>query len=474
MDREQRRLAAILAADVVGYSRLMGRDESGTLARLKQLRKEHYEPALARHGGRIVKLTGDGALAEFGSAVDALNAAIEFQQALHAANSDVPEDRRIVFRVGLHVGDVLVDGSDLYGDGVNVASRLEGEAPPGGIVISVNAYDAVVNRVAASYRDMGELTLKNIERAVRAFLVGLEKLGPLGQSAAEPPATAAAAKAPPVEQRIAFCRAPDNVRLAWASVGSGPPLVKSANWLNHLEYDWESPVYRGLFRGLAQDHTLVRYDARGNGLSDREVDTIDFEAFVSDLETVMDAAGIERAPMFCMSQGCAVGVAFAVRHPERVSRMVLHGGFALGPLRRSAEETERTRAMMQLMKLGWGTDNPAFRQMFASLFFPDATKEIFDSFNELQRKCISGENAYRYREAVGNIDVRDLLGKVKVPVLVTHSRGDALVPWEFGRTMASEIPGARFVTLPSKNHVLLDSEPAHERLLEETRAFLAA
>lgn len=423
--REQRKLAAILATDVVGYSRLMERDESGTLFRLKDYRKQYFEPALARHGGRLVKLTGDGALAEFGSAVDALNAAIEFQRAVAAAGRDEPADRRIIFRIGLHVGDVLVDGDDLYGDGVNIAARLEGEAPPGGIVISVSAHDAVINRVAASYRDLGELTLKNIERAIRAFLVSLETVNP--SAGATPASSAPTANAMRGEQRIAFCRSADNVRLAYATVGSGPPIVKTANWLNHLEHDWESPVYRGLFRGLAERHTLVRYDARANGLSDWEVGTIDFNAFVADLGAVMDAANLERAPLFCISQGCSVGIAYAVRNPQRVSHLILHGGFAVGPLKRSAEEAERTRAMMQLMRLGWGTDNPAFRQMFASLFFPDGTKEIFDSFNELQRKSISPENAYRFREAVGNIDIRDILTKVNVKTLVTHSRGDALV-----------------------------------------------
>jgi len=279
----------------------MERDESGTHAQLKAYRKEHFEPALARHGGRLVKLTGDGALAEFGSAVDALNAAIEFQHAMTDAGKHEPEDRRIVFRIGLHVGDVLVDGDDLYGDGVNIAARLEGQAPPGGIVISVSAHDAVVNRVAASYRDLGELTLKNIERAVRAFLVGLEQLGKV--DAVLPSAAKLSSKQMRAEQHIAFCRAADGVRLAYATVGSGPPIVKPANWLDHLEYDWESPVYRGLFAGLADGHTLVRYDARGNGLSDWGVERIDFEAFVSDLETVVTAAEIERAPLFCISQG---------------------------------------------------------------------------------------------------------------------------------------------------------------------------
>jgi adenylate cyclase len=169
MAREQRRLAAIVAADVVGYSRLMGRDESGALARLREHHKLRFEPTLARHGGRLVKLTGDGALTEFGSAVDALAAAIEFQQAMADANREQSEDTRIVFRIGLHLGDLIVDGDDLYGDGVNVAARLEAEALPGSIVISRDMYNAVTGRLKATFDDLGSLSLKNIERPVQAF-----------------------------------------------------------------------------------------------------------------------------------------------------------------------------------------------------------------------------------------------------------------------------------------------------------------
>ena len=173
-ERVVRRLAAILAADVVGYSRLMGRDENGTLVRLKAHRTERLEPVLARHGGRLVKLTGDGALVEFASAVNALSAAIEFQQSMAEANRGQPEDTAIVFRIGLHVGDVIVDGDDLYGDGVNVAARLEAEAPAGSIVISRTVHEAVAGRLSASFEDTGNLALKNIERPVHAFRVTWE------------------------------------------------------------------------------------------------------------------------------------------------------------------------------------------------------------------------------------------------------------------------------------------------------------
>jgi adenylate cyclase len=172
--REQRKLAAIVAADVVGYSRLMGRDESGTLARLRKSRSEHFDPVLAKYGGRLVKLTGDGALIEFASAVDALSAAIEFQQAMAETNGETPADTALVFPMGLHLGDLIVDGDDLYGDGVNVAARLEGEAPAGGIVISRTLHEAVAGRVKATFDDLGDLALKNIERPVQAFSVKWE------------------------------------------------------------------------------------------------------------------------------------------------------------------------------------------------------------------------------------------------------------------------------------------------------------
>jgi adenylate cyclase len=195
--REQRRLAAIVAADVVGYSRLMGRDESGTLARLREHRKVRFEPTLARHGGRLVKLTGDGALAEFPSAVDALGAAIEFQQAMAEANKDQSKDTRIVFRVGLHLGDLIVEGDDLYGDGVNIAARLETEAPAGGIVISRTVHEAVAGRLKAGFDDLGNLALKNIERPVQAFGVRWE---PGDWTASAPSETVTPIATPPVTE----------------------------------------------------------------------------------------------------------------------------------------------------------------------------------------------------------------------------------------------------------------------------------
>lgn len=281
-----------------------------------------------------------------------------------------------------------------------------------------------------------------------------------------------AADAAELKQVIKYCRTPDGVRLAYATAGSGPPLVKTANWLNHLEYDWESPVWQHLVRGLARKHTLIRYDARGNGMSDWDVETLSLDAWVSDLETVVDAAGVDRFPLLGVSQGCAVSIAYAARHPERVSHLILYGGFALGATRRSSAESELRAAMTTLVRHGWGSDNAAFRQMFTAQFIPGATPEQAAFFNELQRRTTSPECAARYLETAGNLDVTELLGKVTTPTLVMHARGDARVPFEAGRSMAAGIPGARFIPLHGQNHLFLEHEAASERFFEEIEFFL--
>lgn len=277
----------------------------------------------------------------------------------------------------------------------------------------------------------------------------------------------------PTRQRVHFCTARDGVRIAYASVGRGPPLVKTANWMNHLEYDWKSPIWRHLAEELSQRYTLVRYDQRGNGLSDWQVETFSFAAFVADLETVVEAAGLERFPLFGLSQGCAIAVEYAYRHPERVTRLVLLGGYVRGWQHRSAEELEERTAMLTLIRQGWGKENPALRQLFSSLFMPGATAEDLAGFNDLQRVSCSPENAVRISHANSQIDVSDRLEHIRVPTLVLHATGDERIPFDEGRRLAAGIPNARFVALESKNHLLLSHEPAWQRCLEEIRSFLA-
>jgi pimeloyl-ACP methyl ester carboxylesterase/DNA-binding winged helix-turn-helix (wHTH) protein len=279
----------------------------------------------------------------------------------------------------------------------------------------------------------------------------------------------------PLEQRIRFCTAPDGVRIAYGTSGAGPPLVKPANWLTHLEYDWESPVWRHWLHELSRDHTLVRYDERGSGLSDRDADDLSFDSWVRDLETVADAAGLERFPLLGVSQGCAVAIAYAVRHPERVSRLVLYGGYLQGVMARARSEQDREEARMltQSMPAYWGRDNPAFRMFFAARFVPEGTQEQMRWFSELTRVTTSPQVAVRLRTISSNIDVGELAPLVRAPTLVIHGTGDAAVPFDEGRRLAARIPGARFVSLDSRNHILLEHEPAWPRFLDEVRRFLA-
>ncbi|HEU4630445.1 MAG TPA: alpha/beta fold hydrolase [Gemmatimonadaceae bacterium] len=276
------------------------------------------------------------------------------------------------------------------------------------------------------------------------------------------------------EQRIRVCTAADGVRIAYATSGAGPPLVKPANWMTHLEYDWESPVWRHWLRELSRDRTLVRYDQRGCGLSDHDVADIGLDAFVRDLETVVDVAGIERFPLLGLSQGCAVAVAYAVRHPERVSRLVLYGGFVQGALARARTPAELEEATMltRRMPLYWGHDNPAFRLFFAARFVPDGTPEQMHWFSELQRITTTPEIAVRLRTAAAELDVTDLAPRVRAPALVLHATGDAQVPFDQGRRLAALLPDARFVPLESRNHILLEHEAAWARFLDEVRRFL--
>jgi pimeloyl-ACP methyl ester carboxylesterase len=272
-----------------------------------------------------------------------------------------------------------------------------------------------------------------------------------------------------VQQEIRFCTAPDGVRLAWTSDGRGPPMVKVANWLTHLEYDWESPVWRYWLEGLGQSHSLVRYDERGCGLSDWDVGELSLDHWVSDLETVVDAAELERFTLLGISQGSAIAVVYAVRHPERVERMVLYGGYARG--RNHRGERQLAEAIVAAIRAGWEHPNPAFRRLFTMRLLPEGTPEQMTWYDELQRRTTSTENAGRLYESWSDIDVSELAPRVEAETLVAHARGDAAVPFEQGRLLAALIPNARLLTLDSVNHLLLPDDPAWPVFLSELREF---
>jgi pimeloyl-ACP methyl ester carboxylesterase/DNA-binding winged helix-turn-helix (wHTH) protein len=272
-------------------------------------------------------------------------------------------------------------------------------------------------------------------------------------------------------QEVTFCRTGEGINLALAAIGA--PLIKVANWLTHIEYDWESPIWSPLLQHLAERCRLIRYDGRGNGLADRDVADISFDAFVRDLATVVEATQVDRAAILGISQGAAVAIAYAVLHPERVSKLILYGGYAQGRNKRgSAAEAEMARAFLAILRHGWGDERSAFMKAFSSIFFPNGSPQQIKWLVDLQRITTSPENAARIRNACDDIDVVDLLPKVQAPTLVIHCRHDNVAPVEQGRLMARSIPHAKFVTLDSDNHVVLAGEPAWPRLVGEIDAFL--
>ncbi len=273
---------------------------------------------------------------------------------------------------------------------------------------------------------------------------------------------------------VEFATASDGLRLAYGVSGSGPPLVKAANWMTNLEHDWGSPVWRHWLEGLGEHHTLIRYDERGCGLSDRDVGDGAFglERWVADLETVVAAAGVDRFALLGVSQGAALAIAYAARHPERVSRLVLYGGYARGLARRDAAARERAEVLVSLIRLGWGQPNAAFRRLFTMLYLPGGTPEQMAWFDDLQRHSTSPETAVRIWQARGELDVLGLAAELDVPALVLHARDDAVVPFAEGRLMAGAIPGARFAPLEGHNHILLADEPAWGTMLAEVHGFL--
>jgi pimeloyl-ACP methyl ester carboxylesterase len=277
-----------------------------------------------------------------------------------------------------------------------------------------------------------------------------------------------------MKQQIRFCTSHDDVRIALATVGEGPPLVRAATWLTHVEMDPLNLVSRHWVAELGRGNFYVRYDSRGCGLSDRQVERISLAAWIEDLEAVVDTLGIESFPLLGISQGAAIAVGYAARHPERVSRLVLYGGCARGLLKRNPPQkvVEAAQAMLKAAELGWGAGSSSFRQVFIAQLFRDATAEQQRAFDEAQRLTVSGEVAVRFLEEVFALDVREMAAEVRCPTLIFHAREDPCFPFEEGRLLASLIPGSRLVPLPSKNHMPFETEPAWPMFLSEFRAFV--
>lgn len=276
-------------------------------------------------------------------------------------------------------------------------------------------------------------------------------------------------------QTMRYCTTADDVQLAYSFAGAGPPLLKVANWINHLEFDWTSPMWGDLLREFARYRQLLRYDSRGVGLSDWDVGEINFDLLVDDFEAVIDASGVETFALLGISQGAAIAIDYAARNPDRVTHLVLWGGFARGRRKRgNPEDQAESEAFITLMSQGWGKEASPFRQMFASLYLPEANDEQIKWWTDMQRIATSAENAVRLREAIDDLDVSEQLAKVQTPTLILHSEREAVAPLSEARFMAARIPNAKFVALDSANHLVLHQEPEWRRAVDEIEAFLSS
>lgn len=278
---------------------------------------------------------------------------------------------------------------------------------------------------------------------------------------------------PIMQQNIQFCQASDGVQLAYATTGVGPVLVKAATWMTNLEDDFKSSLWGHIIRDISGYRQLIRFDQRGNGLSDRTVETISPARFSSDLEDVINAAGVDKCALLGISQGSAAAIEFAVKYPDRVTHLVLLGSFAHGVTKFGGEKARaQLEVMKEMMRVGWGQRSSTFRRVFTAMFVPSVDPAIADEFDQMQSTTTSAETAVRLLQAISDIDVDDLLEKVRVPTLVLHCKGDLAISIKEGRFIASKIPHARFVMLESDNHVPIGGEPAAIILAQEIRAFL--
>ena len=330
---------------------------------------------------------------------------------------------------------------------------------------------ALTSRVKAARQAIGDDGhSQHLIRTARGR--GYQFVAPV-EEAAQPGTVTTLPPAPPA-QEIRFCTAGDGVRLAYAVSGTGPPLVKAANWLSHLAYDWESPVWRHWLTELSYRFRLVRYDERGCGLSDWDIARFSFEDWVDDLEAVVDAAGLDRFPLLGISQGGPVAIAYAVRHPERVTQLVLLGSFAQGRRKsaRTRDELALAEAHIEIVRLGWGRPDPTYRQIFVARFLPEATQEQWRSFDELQQRSTSPDNAWRFVGEFADIDVTNLASKLTVPTLIMCSRREPGNRFEQSRLLAALIPNSRLVPLDSSNHLLPERDPAWKHFLAEIDRFL--
>ncbi len=332
----------------------------------------------------------------------------------------------------------------------------------GGRFTSDSAVDARINAARKALGDSGkhQHIIRTVPRHGHRFVAPVTVTARTGPDCGASPVSHEG-------QRTHFCQSRDGTRIAFAQTGSGQALVRSGHYLTHLEHDWRSPVWQPFLAEMGRHFNITRYDQRGGGLSDWSVEDLCLERFVEDLEAVVDAAGLDQFVLYGASQGAPVSVAYAARHPERIARLILHGGYAQGRMvRGSRKEQAHAEAVQTLIRQGWGQPGSAFLKALSAMFMPGGSREQIDYLATMQQQSASAENAARLRSVIDRFDVTPLLGQIRVPTLVIHANNDSIHPLEQGRLLATGIPGAEFVMLDSPNHVLVEGEPAWIRFFE--------
>lgn len=427
----KRKLTAILSADVKGYSRLMEENEIGTIRTLTAY-KEIMTKFIQQHKGRVVDAPGDNLLAEFASVVVAVQCAMEIQKELKLKNDALPENSRMEFRIGINLGDVIEEDERIYGDGVNVTARVQSLADGGGICISGTAYDQVENKLGLSYEFLGEQTVKNITKPVRVYRVLME--------------SGTFTSTDIIEQHIKFCTTIDGVRIAYSMVGRGPFLVIPPGWVSHIQLQWEHPSARDYLEKGTRNQTFLFYDKHGCGLSERNRIDFTLESEVRPLEAVIDHLKLKRFALFGFSQGGPIAITYAIKHPRRVSHLILYDSYARG----EAITTEEFRkSFSSLIHSAWGIGS----KTLADIFLPGADASAIGWFTRLQREASTAEMAAKLLDLTYNLDVTELLPRLRVPTLVIHRKDDKAIPFHLGREMASMIPNSRFVPLEGSIHL---------------------
>jgi class 3 adenylate cyclase/pimeloyl-ACP methyl ester carboxylesterase len=427
----KRKLAAIFSADVKGYSRLMEENEIETIRTLTTYR-EIMANFIEQHKGRVIDAPGDNLLAEFISVVEAVQCAVEIQNELKLKNAKLPEKSRMEFRIGINLGDVIEEGERIYGDGVNVTARVQNLADGGGVCISGTAYDQVEDKLGLRYENLGEQTVKNIAKPVRVYRVLME------------PGTFASTDM--TDQHIQFCTTIDGVRIAYSMVGQGPFLVIPPAWVSHLQLQWEHPSARDYLEKGTRNQTFLFYDKHGCGLSERNRTEFTLESEVRPLEAVINHLKLKRFALFGHSCSGPVAIAYAIKYPRRVSHLILYDSYARGE---AISTEELKKSFSSLIRSAWGVGS----KTLADIFLPGADVSVLKWLARYQREAATAEMAAKLLDLTYNLNVTDLLPRLRVPTLVIHRNGCKVIPFHLGREMASMIPNSRFVPLEGSIHL---------------------